>query len=137
VTATKIDRLGREHDLHARPETQHVCDDAVTIAATCSALTAPRNVIRALPISTKTSRSPIGVRVELGRAGAERTTTGNSRGPFAARARLGSSDRHQISVLSLTPCFRAIPRASPVATSSATSPSHQSAPCLMRALKRD
>lgn len=103
MTATEIDWLGREHDLNPRAEAQHARADADTTAARCSAVTAPRNVIRAAPTSRKTSRA--------GSAGAgaaraaERTTTGSSRGfrPVLSRAFLRSCDRHQISVRVFTP----------------------------------
>ena len=71
------------------------------------------------------------------RAGAARTTTGNSRGLELPRARLRSSERHQISVRSLTPCRRATARASPACAISATRFAHHSAVCLMPAVNRD
>jgi hypothetical protein len=45
-----------------------------------------------------------------------------------------SSDRHHVNVRSLTPCLRAIPRASPVAASSPTRSAHHFAVCLMPAV---
>ena len=103
VPAAEIDGLGGEYDLHAGAEAQHARADADTIAARCSGLTAPRNVIRAPPTSTKTSRSDSG---PAGTAlAADRTTTGSSRGflPVLSRAFFRNCDRHQISVRSFTP----------------------------------
>ena len=103
MPAAEIDRLRREHDLHARAEAQHERADADTITTRCSGLTAPRNVIRAPPTSTKTSRADSGA-AGTARA-ADRTTTGSSRGflPVLSRAFFRSCDRHQISVRIFTP----------------------------------
>ena len=112
MTATEIDWLRREHDLSSWAEAQHARTDADTIAARCSAVTAPRSVIRAAPTSTKTSRADS---AGAGAArGAKRTTTGNSRGlrPTLSRAFLRSGDRHQIGVRVFTPCRPAISYAS-------------------------
>lgn len=91
--------------------------------------------MRAAPSSTTTS-SPLAA-TTAARGEVARTTTGSRRGPFPSRARLRSSERHQISVRSVTPCRRATALAFPVAASSATGPAHQSAVCFMRALNRE
>ena len=136
MAATEIHRLRREHDLNARTKAQHPRAEADTIAARCSAVTAPRNVIRAGPTSTNTSR-PCSGPAGAARAGV-RTTTGSSRGflPFLSRDFLRSCERHQSKVRVRTPCCRAIASASPPSASSSTRFAHHSAGCLpIRALQ--
>ena len=124
VSAPKIDRRGREHDLDAGPETQHARVDAETIAATCSGPTAPRRIIRVGPASTTTSSSTRGVSIFR-----VPTTTGRSLCFDRLPARRRSSDRHQIRVRSRTPYRRAISFASPPRASSSIRSAHHPASC--------
>lgn len=132
VPTPQIDRLGGEHDLHARSEAQHD-RAAVTMAAMCSGLTPPRKVIRVAPISTRTSidSAPSTGTHEGAPAGAAFTTTGSRRGLATLRARLRSSVRHHLSVDVFTPCRRATASASPCVPTSATRSSYHFAGCLI------
>ena len=127
MTATEIDRLRGQHDMDARAEAQHARDDAATMAARCSAVTAPRNVMRAAPTSTKTSKADLGVARTTCAGG--RTTTGSRRGFLAGFAGdfLRSCDRYQISVRTFTPWRRAISSASPPRASSSSRSAYQPA----------
>jgi hypothetical protein len=100
VTAAKIDRLGREEDLHPGGERQHVARTAARSAATyCSSL----------PTGTrKVMRSSTSIVIEYGAETAgcpALSTTGSSVGAAAGElvAFRASSQRHHFKCFAVTP----------------------------------